>query len=37
MEKGDGEVEILQNFCPSSLLLDVLDKEYPTDLIRSAI
>ena len=37
MEKGEGEVEILQDFCPSSLLLDVLDKEYPTDLIRSAI
>jgi hypothetical protein len=26
----------LQNFIPTSLLLDVLDKEYPTDLIRSA-
>ena len=37
MKKGEEQVEILQDFCPSSLLLDVLDKEYPTDLIRSAI
>ena len=37
MEKGGEQVEILQNFTPTSLLLDVLDKEYPTDLIRSAL
>jgi aminopeptidase len=37
MVKSGQQVEILQNFCPTSLLLDVLDKEYPTDLIRSAL
>ena len=37
MDKGGEQVEILQDFTPTSLLLEVLDKEYPTDLIRSAI
>jgi len=37
MEKGGEHVRILQDFSPTSLLLDVLEDEYPTDLIRSAL
>lgn len=37
MEKGGEHVRILQDFIPTSLLLDVLEDAYPTDLIRSAI
>jgi len=37
MEKGGEHVRILQDFTPTSLLLDILEDEYPTDLIRSAL
>jgi len=37
MEKGGEHVRILQDFSPTSLLLDILEDEYPTDLIRSAL
>ena len=37
MEKGGEHVKILQDFSPTSLLLDILEDEYPADLIRSAL
>jgi len=37
MEKGGEHLKILQNFSPTSSLLDILEDEYPTDLIRSAL
>jgi len=37
MEKGGEHIKILQDFSPTSSLLDILEDEYPTDLIRSAL
>lgn len=37
MEKGGEHLKILQDFSPTSSLLDILEDEYPTDLIRSAL
>jgi aminopeptidase len=37
MEKGGEQFKVLQDFAPTPLLLDVLEDEYPADLIRSAL